>query len=388
MRPAPTPSTDRPLRVTVAQPALTKYRIPVFAELAARPGIDLHVAYSSDGAVPNADAAGFDSRFHPSRSLGPFTLRGFQWAAGRRGACDALVLPWATRELTLIPAMLRAKAAGIGVVLWGHGFSKRDSALRRALRNGVARRAHAVLVYNRSTADALAEGGLDREHLFVAPNALDQTPIQAARARWLEDPGRLAAFRAEHDLGDGPCLLFVSRLGADRRADVLLRAGAILRETRPSLRVAIVGDGPDMGRLRGLSAELGMDGVARFPGAVYNEDELAPWFLCASAFVYPVNIGLSLLHAMGYGLPVITSDNLRNHGPEIDALRPGETGLLYQEADHEDLARVVGGLLDDEARRARLGETARADALERWSVPAMVDGFEAAVRHAAARARG
>ena len=380
--------SSAPTRVTIAQPALTKYRIPVFAELAAREGLDLRVAYSSDGAVPNVEAAGFVSEYHPSRRLGPFTLRRFQFTESTRAQADVIVLPWATRELTLIPAMVRARASGMGVVLWGHGFSKQESALRGALRNGVARRAHSVLVYNRSTADALVAGGLDANRVFVAPNALDQAPIQAAREHWLAEPDRLAGFRREHDLGEGPVLLFVSRLGADRRADVLLRAGALLRDAHPDLRVAIVGDGPDSGRLRALSTELGLDDLARFPGAVYDETELAPWFLSASAFVYPVNIGLSLLHAMGYGRPVITSDNLRNHGPEIDALRPGHTGLTYKEADHEDLARVVGGLLGDDALRTRLGEAAHRDALERWSVPAMVDGFVEAIRHAAEHARG
>ena len=39
-------------------------------------------------------------------------------------------------------------------------------------------------------------------------------------------------------------------------------------------------------------------------GSIYDEIELAPWFLTADAFVYPENIGLSILHAFGYGLPV------------------------------------------------------------------------------------
>ena len=35
---------------------------------------------------------------------------------------------------------------------------------------------------------------------------------------------------------------------------------------------------------------------------------------------YPVNIGLSLLHAFGFGLPVVTGNDIGSHNPGIETL--------------------------------------------------------------------
>ena len=66
-----------------------------------------------------------------------------------------------------------------------------------------------------------------------------------------------------------------------------------------------------------------MDSI-RWLGALYEQEVMAPWFLSAKVFVYPGYIGLSIMHAMGYGLPVITHDNMDNQSPEVAALRNGK----------------------------------------------------------------
>jgi glycosyltransferase involved in cell wall biosynthesis len=90
---------------------------------------------------------------------------------------------------------------------------------------------------------------------------------------------------------------------------------------------------------------------------------------------------LSLLHAFGYGLPVVTSDAVGEQNPEIEALRDGENGLLYADGDVEALRGALGRLLGDaELRRSLSGAALRAVS-EAFTVQKMVDGFEAAVRY-------
>ena len=114
--------------------------------------------------------------------------------------------------------------------------------------------------------------------------------------------------------------------------------------------------------------------------ARYNEEALAPWFLCADAFCYPANIGLSILHAFGYGLPVVTSDRVEAQNPEIEALRHEENGLLYADGDARALAGALKMLFDDRGLRQRLSRAARATVCDRYNIARMVDGMEAAVR--------
>ena len=375
------------IRVAIVQPSLAKYRIPVFRELAARPGIDLTVHYGTTEGIPNVAAEGFAAAEAPIRVVGNAKWQGAQVSLASRVHCDVLLLGWDLHYLSLVPAILRASRNGVGTVLWGHGYSKHEVAFRRAARLRVGKVADATLFYNHGAAQLAIASGLMRDRVFVALNSLDQAPIQAARAQWAGNADRLAAFRRDQGIG-GPVVLFTSRLDPANRADLLLRGLKLLEADLPDLTAVIIGKGEHEARLRRLAAELRIEQRVRFLGAVYDEQQLAPWFSLAFAFCYPANIGLSILHAFGYGLPVVTSDRLTAQNPEIEALRDGENGLLYRDGDAASLAKALRRLHDDEALRRRLSAEALATATTRFTVPRMVDGMAAAVQFAAKRSGG
>jgi glycosyltransferase involved in cell wall biosynthesis len=380
------------IRVIIEQPSLAKYRLPVFQELARRPGLDFTLCYSKAPTLPNVEPEGFNARFVSSWRR---TVAGRRiiwnsscWRNAQRDATDVLVLNWNLNHLNLLPTLLRARANGIATILWGHGYSKSEASWRRAGRHGAAKLATALLFYNLSTAHKFIEQGWPRERIYVALNALDQGPVQAARRAWLQDPERLAAFRREQGIAEGPVLLYVSRLKPENRVDLLIRATASLRRRHPGLRTVIVGTGAPLEELKVLAAAEGVADAVRFTGAVYDEMALAPWFLCADAFCYPANIGLSLLHAFGYGLPVITTDRNDLQNPEIEALEPQRNGLVYRHDDLASLVATLDRLITDRELRAGLSAEAHVTASQRFNLQTMVDGIEHAIRYAAGQMRG
>jgi glycosyltransferase involved in cell wall biosynthesis len=374
------------IRVAIQQPALPAYRVPVFRELASRPGLDPTLHYAEQPNLANAEPDGFNAVRIDQRTLlgGRFILVPRLWSLASRKHAEVLVASWNTRSLLLPPALLRARRAGVGTVLWGHGFSKSEGAGRRGLRDRLALMADAVAFYNHAAAEAFKARNPSHHGVFVAINSLDQTAIQHAREDWLARPHDLADFRAANRLDRGPVALFVSRLLEENRVDLLLHAASKIQ----GLTVAIVGKGPDLPRLQAIANELDIADRVVFPGPVYGEPSIAPWFLAASLFVYPVNIGLSAMHALGYGLPVVTSDNIAAHNPEIEAVENGVNGVLYPDGDTDALAEAIRATIADEPRRLAMADAARRTVLERFNIPTMVDGLEAAIRHAhAAHAR-
>ena len=107
------------IRVAVVQPSLAKYRIPVFRELASRPGIDLAVHYGKAEGIPNVAPEGFRAVEAPIRAAGGAKWQQAQVALASRGECDVLVLGWDLHYASLVPALLRARAQRVGTVLWG-----------------------------------------------------------------------------------------------------------------------------------------------------------------------------------------------------------------------------------------------------------------------------
>ncbi|MFO0859494.1 MAG: glycosyltransferase family 4 protein [Phycisphaerales bacterium] len=385
----PAPPTDRPIRLCLFQPALPKYRIPVFRELDSRPGIDLNLFYSADEPVKNVTPDGF--RGTPIKSKVLLQKPRLLWRQAQIDLVDPtrfdlIMGGWNTRYLSLVPCLLLAKKRGLPTVLWGHGYSKRETTARRLLRDKIGNLATALVFYGATARNRFVERNKNGHRAFVAPNSLDQSEIQAARRPWLENPEKLRAFREKNGL-NGPVLLFVSRLSPENRTDLLLKAGGMLARQYKDLRIVIIGGGAEEASLRECAAKEGVAERTTFTGAIYEEAELAPWFASADLFVYPRNIGLSLLHAMGYGLPVVTTDFEPSWAPEVEALQPWINGMTYEDGSADALAHIVGALLSDRDRLDKMKANALRTATGEYSLKKMVDGLETAIRYAAGTRR-
>jgi glycosyltransferase involved in cell wall biosynthesis len=367
------------MRVAICQPLIPSYRLPLFERLGRLPGIELTVfAGGSEGSLAAFHTGNsFRVVFAPVRRwVAGLRVQSAQVSAAAQGEYDVVIAPWDMHYLSLVPSVALARARGVPIVLWGHGYSQRPHALTDGARNVCGRIADAVLLYTRSVATRLIETArFSRDRVFVAQNALDQAPIQDAKRYWSIRPEALAEFRRMHAIDSASTILFISRLEPNNRIDLLLHATAALCSAHPDLKTVLIGDGSDRARLVALARSLGIEARVIFAGAIYEESKLAPWMLSASLFCYPTNVGLSLLHAFGYGLPAVTSDNRRAQNPEIEALIADVNGLEYRDGDLQDMVGQCGRILTDTMLRRRLSHGATQRVLEEYSMDRMVDGF-------------
>jgi len=112
-----------------------------------------------------------------------------------------------------------------------------------------------------------------------------------------------------------------------------------------------------------------------FAGELYDEELLAPWFLTSKLLIHPASIGLSILHAFGYGLPVVAHNMGNLHGPEYCTFIPEKTGKNFQKDNINDLANTVVELINDqEARKLMKMETIRI-ARTKYNVDIMVERY-------------
>jgi glycosyltransferase involved in cell wall biosynthesis len=347
-------------RVVFVQPALPAYRVPFFHALAlalpselevwcdARDRGSLRSAASLHSAVILRSAAGngFTVRHWPERKLGPFFSQPALIQAALARNVDTLIFPWNSRYLELFPAIVLGRARGLRVLLWGHGYSKNESGAKRWVRNALGRLASGVVLYSTTQRVRLVAEGFSAGRAYVAQNALDRAPIAVAQ-------GHVAGSAGPSDLPEEPTILFSSRLEPDKRPDLLLAAFALVTK-EANAHLLIIGDGPLLHQLEAQSRALGVSDFVEFVGAEYEETRVAALMRRAMVFAYPAAIGLSLLHAFHYGLPVVTSDDIETHNPEIEALLPGQNGATFRDGDVADFARVLLELIADEPLRKRL----------------------------------
>jgi colanic acid/amylovoran biosynthesis glycosyltransferase len=152
-------------------------------------------------------------------------------------------------------------------------------------------------------------------------------------------------------------ILTVGRLVPEKAQSLLLDAVARLVELGHDVVATIVGDGPDHDRLVVLRDELRLTKRVTFSGAV-GQDDLVGMFEDADLFVLPSfdeGVPVVLMEAMACGLPVITT---RIAGiPELVA--DDVSGVLVPPGRVDLLVDAISRLLEDPARRARIGRQAR-----------------------------
>ncbi len=156
-----------------------------------------------------------------------------------------------------------------------------------------------------------------------------------------------------------PLIGALGRLKKYKSFDHLLEAFVIVKKIIPDAKLVIVGDGDDKPRLMELTNTLGLKESVTFTGFV-SEAEKVQWL---NKMHVAVNTsakegwGLTAIEANACGTTTVSSNvqGLR------DAVIDGETGLLYEYGDREQLAEKIILLLRDDNLRTRLA----ADALTR-----------------------
>jgi glycosyltransferase involved in cell wall biosynthesis len=235
------------------------------------------------------------------------------------------------------------------VVLWTMVQSFRNHPGRQRLRLAWTRSFSRLLVYSDSEVALLRAIGFESNHVVAINNGLNQDRIDDARHAWTASG--LNSWRAEQGLLGKKLLLSCARLEDKNKFDQLIDVLPQLVESVTQLVWCVIGDGAAREALQLRAEAAGVSAHVRWVGALHDEARLAPWFLSASALVHPGAIGLTLLHAFGYGLPVVTHARAQTHGPEFTAMVDGEHGLLYPEDDSPGMAQAVLRLLTNDALR-------------------------------------
>jgi phosphatidylinositol alpha-1,6-mannosyltransferase len=156
-------------------------------------------------------------------------------------------------------------------------------------------------------------------------------------------------------------LLMVGRLGQERKGyDKAIEALPSILARVPDTKLVLVGPGDQTG-LRHLAQRVGVEDRVIFTGEVVERGQLMLLYAACDVFLLPTRtmsdgdtegFGIVFLEAGLMGKPVVGG---RAGGTE-DAIVHGQTGLLVDGSDVEQIAGAVVRLLGDPAYASLLGQ--------------------------------
>ena len=285
-----------------------------------------------------------------------------------------------TRNLAALETQVAARLAGVPVRIHGeHGWdvhdpdgaSRKYQWVRRAYRPFVQ---HYVALSRQIETYLQRAVGVPAASISHLCNGVDMARFALPAAAG----DRRAVLRSAPFSLAGDILVIgtVGRLQGVKDQALLLRAFAQAVTLQPALRargrLVIVGDGPLRGELQGHIDALGLRELAWLAG---EQAEVPAWLRSFDLFVLPSRsegISNTILEAMACGLPVLATDV----GGNAELVEAGVTGDLVPAGDTAALAASLLAAFDGPARLQAQGAAGRRRVEQRFSLDAMVAGYE------------
>ena len=212
---------------------------------------------------------------------------------------------------------------------------------RIAIEKLVVKNANAIIAEcPQDRADLIHYYTADAEKIHIVPcgcNPEDFYPVNRQEARKVAGVGE-----------DDFVLLQLGRMVPRKGIENVIRAAALVKEKIQNLRVLIVGGEsdeadeivtPEIGRLKGIAAQLGITGNIIFTGRK-NRDELKYYYAASDVFIttpWYEPFGITPLEAMACGIPVVGA----KVGGIKYSVKHGETGFLVPPKDPVELQNAI-----------------------------------------------
>ncbi|MEL0644030.1 glycosyltransferase [Olleya sp. Ti.3.14] len=232
--------------------------------------------------------------------------------------------------------LILAKFSNKKVFLWTHGWYGNESVLKRFIKKTFFKLSNGILLYGNYAKDLMIKEGFDTNNLHVIYNSLFYNKQLEIRNQLIPTNVYQSYFK-----NSNPVLVFIGRLTKVKQLNKLLEAVSNINNNGVSVNVVLIGDGVLKDELVNLSKKLNIDNQVWFYGACYDEVKIGELIYNADLCVSPGNVGLTAIHTMTYGTPVITHDNFAMQMPEFEAIKQGVTGDFFKYNDFNDLVNKI-----------------------------------------------
>lgn len=333
-------------RVSIIYPHFPHYRAPVLRALEQSKRHEYHFFAGTDDfqgikAFRGDDLVKIEPiTFRHNESRGTIDVADFHQAVS--APFDATIILGNPRMMGAWLAVWQARRNGLKTAFWAHGWTRKEPYLKYKVRNFFFSRADKVLSYGTRAIELAERTGFDPNRISVIWNSLDWD----AQSELFHQYSRLSRNDLRTNIGmprDVPIIGTVSRVTEICHYEWLIEAVAGLRKNGTMAEVWMVGDGPMLPELKVQAESLGVP--LHIQGEIYDEAVLAQQIMAVNCIASPGKVGLTAMHALAYGTPVVTHSDLDRQMPEVEAIVDGESGRFFEYGSILGLQKALAQIL-------------------------------------------
>lgn len=261
---------------------------------------------------------------------------------------DTLIVNGNPRYLSNLFVSLYAKIVGVKIVWWGHGWTAGGSEKNAKIRFTLMRLYDHVFLYTDSEV-ALYRNAIGHDvSLSALNNGVDVSDIRS----------KACVFKRHTD---SYRMSFIGRLEDKCNFDVLVDALKIIKENDSlgeNIVVDVIGDGSNINYYKKIADVAGVNDMIIWRGGIWDPLISNDIMSSSAFFIYPGQVGLSVIHAFALGLPAIIHDNYDLQMPEASAVKDGVNGSLFSHGNAHSLADKIIEMMSDRKKLAKMRDAA------------------------------
>lgn len=257
-----------------------------------------------------------------------------------------------------LSSLIKTKIAGIPLIYYGHGIDKqKDKWWSNFLYNIMYFLYDGIILYTPAEKSKIWK----RFHYKItcANNTLDIDNISIGENK--------EQVKIRYNIRSPKIILTTGRLHSRKKIEIL--SDIFIKNYKNSPDVGWVLVGPDLSD-EVLKVISGIKNI-HFLGPVYDKLKMAEIFSIADLYCVPGALGLGIVEALYWGLPVLTM--AVNHGPEAYYLRIDQNALIAK--NKQELQQMIQDILFDDDKRRLFSGNARKVFFEEATLDKMFEGF-------------
>ncbi len=344
-------------KVAIIYHYIAHYRLPIFQHLMKSTDVEYTIFSGATSEIPIKTLNSYYS--HKSLNEGGlrwrflkniwFIKKRFLWQKGVirlviSTEFDSFIFLGSPYHISTWIGAILARIKGKKVYFWMHGVYRNKLKLVDYIKLKVFYKlANGFFLYgNRAKEILISHNVTIPENIHVIYNSLDyESSKKVSRELNLEE---IKNFRKEHFSDpNSPIIIFIGRLNKAKKIDYLIKVQKKLISdgNKKVFNLIIIGDGEEKINLEKLMKKYRLEKKIIFFGALYNENTIGNYIKHSDLCVTPGEIGLTGIHSLSYGTPVISHDNLNIQMPEVEVIQDQKTGNLYKYEDMTDLENKI-----------------------------------------------
>ena len=232
--------------------------------------------------------------------------------------------------------LILCKLMGKKTISWSHGWYGREGHFKGLIKRFFFSLFSELMLYNEYAIKLMTEQGFNPAHMYCIANSMDSDKEKELRTSL-----KPSTLYQEYFHNNYPTVIYCGRIQKWKKLDMIIDSMEILAREGNPINAIFIGQDIENVDLKSYAASKGLANNVWTYGPCYDDRIIGEFFYNASVCVSPGNVGLTAIHALSFGCPVITHNQFPYQNPEFEAIKPGITGDFFEKDNLLSMTKYI-----------------------------------------------